>query len=207
MAPSRYTGTMHVTLIRCDRYQHQRWKNGLGWTREIIREPADEERFDWRISLADIDHDCPFSAFPDYRRSLLLLQGSGMVLGFRDGRECLLDQSLARIDFDGSDAPDCRLLAGPTRDFNLMWKPKRVRASLEHHAHGEPLHLSGTPATRWIIHVLNGWTAIGATPDADRALAGDTLALAEASRPSENIALHGAGEILLVRLDMLDPAW
>ena len=50
-------------------YQRQRWKNNLGWTREIAREPAAGDDFDWRLSLADIDQDCGFSRFPGCQRS------------------------------------------------------------------------------------------------------------------------------------------
>jgi environmental stress-induced protein Ves len=56
----------------------QRWKNGAGTTREIAVEPAGAgtDDFDWRLSLAEVDRDAPFSAFPGVDRCIVLLRGS-----------------------------------------------------------------------------------------------------------------------------------
>lgn len=96
----------------------QPWKNGGGVTRELYAWPSGA---DWRlrISLADIERDGPFSAFPGVQRHFAVLSGAGVALRFgntwREQRAG--DPPLA---FDGADAPDCRLLDGATRDLNLM---------------------------------------------------------------------------------------
>ena len=53
------------------------WKNGLGVTTEILIEPSDATigNFDWRLSMARIDADGPFSSFPNIDRLLLVLEG------------------------------------------------------------------------------------------------------------------------------------
>jgi environmental stress-induced protein Ves len=53
-----------ITLIPANEYRRERWKNGLGWTREIAREPADGDAWTWRLSIAEVEKDGPFSAFP-----------------------------------------------------------------------------------------------------------------------------------------------
>lgn len=94
------------------------WKNGGGQTRELLRWP---EAGAWRlrVSLADIDADGPFSAFPGVERWFVVLEGAGVELDFGD-RRIALRAGDAPLRFDGAAAPGCRLLGGPTRDLNLM---------------------------------------------------------------------------------------
>lgn len=105
-------------LILADEIAPQPWRNGGGATRELFAWPA---AADWRLrlSLADIDSDGPFSAFPGIRRHFAVLSGHGVELHFAGERQQLTAQDGA-IEFDGAAAPGCRLLAGPTRDLNLM---------------------------------------------------------------------------------------
>ena len=77
--------TNHRVLSPAD-YRRMPWKNGGGHTTEIAAEPpgAGTASFVWRVSVADIAQDGPFSAFPGIDRTLVLLSGRGMRLG--DGR-------------------------------------------------------------------------------------------------------------------------
>jgi environmental stress-induced protein Ves len=106
----------------------QRWKNGGGLTRELLAWPGPA---DWqlRISVADIEADGPFSAFPGVVRHFAVLEGDGVELRFAD-RACRVEPGDAMLRFDGASAPGCRLLGGPTRDLNVMHRaglPVEVR--------------------------------------------------------------------------------
>lgn len=116
---------MSWQYIQADQVSPQRWRNGGGWTRELLAWPSGT---DWalRISVADIEADGPFSAFPDIDRWFAVLQGEGVRLFDRDWR--LSDGLLA---FDGALAPDCRLLGGMTRDFNLMHRRDQGHMAVE----------------------------------------------------------------------------
>lgn len=105
-------------LIAADAVPPQPWRNGGGLTRELFAWPAGP---DWRLrlSLADISRDGPFSAFPGVQRHFAVIEGGGVALQFADG-ERLLRAGDAPLAFDGALAPGCRLLAGATRDLNLM---------------------------------------------------------------------------------------
>lgn len=94
------------------------WRNGGGRTRELFASPPGA---DWklRISLADIAADGPFSAFPGVQRWFAVLSGAGVELHFAD-RTRRLDRVSPPLAFDGAAAPGCSLVAGPTRDLNLM---------------------------------------------------------------------------------------
>ena len=112
------------------------WKNGGGRTRELLRLPPDAKD-DWalRISLADIDADGPFSPFAGVQRWFAVLEGAGVRLSWHDAEGTprrLVAQTAAAppLRFDGADAPDCRLLDGPTRDLNLMTREGAAAAML-----------------------------------------------------------------------------
>lgn len=97
----------------------QRWKNNGGWTRELLAWP---HAADWilRISVADIEADGPFSAFPGVQRWIGVLEGHGIRL-----YDFELAPGAELFSFDGAMAPDCELVKGPTRDFNVMHRRGR----------------------------------------------------------------------------------
>ncbi len=109
---------LHVVELAC--VAPQSWRNGGGVTRELLAWPAGAGA-DWqlRVSVAEIEQDGPFSPFPGVQRCFAVLEGAGVVLGFPHGDQALTPAS-APLAFDGGEAPGCRLLAGPTRDLNLM---------------------------------------------------------------------------------------
>jgi uncharacterized protein len=95
------------------------WRNGKGVTRELIAWP-DAQTWRLRFSIADIENDGPFSAWPDVVREFCVLDGAGVVLSWADGRKVRLRPGTAPLRFDGGDAPWAQLIEGPTRDLNLM---------------------------------------------------------------------------------------
>lgn len=111
---------MKIHVIELSGVTPQPWRNGGGVTRELLAWPA-ASGADWlvRVSVADIDRDGPFSAFPGVQRCFAVLQGAGVVLDF-SGVEQTLTTVSAPLSFDGAAAPGCRLVNGPTRDLNLM---------------------------------------------------------------------------------------
>ena len=116
-------------------YRRMRWKNGQGWTTEIAAHPAaaglNGEPFDWRVSLAEIETDCEFSAFPGYDRTLLLAEGAGMELSFDRGPPQRIAEKHKPLSFKGEWRTDCRLLDGPVCDLNVMTLRSKLRHRLE----------------------------------------------------------------------------
>ena len=193
--------TPHLEFIPSTQTQRQRWKNGAGWTREIRRHPTEAEAFDWRLSVADIENDGPFSAFPGYRRSLVLLKGHGIRLRFPDGHAHVLEPPHARIDFDGGSALQCQLLDGPTQDFNLMWRPSRVSAQMLQRAVAGSMRLNHPAADHsLIVHLLDGTLSITGTGLTVHAQAQDTIVLHPAHNDTPPIQLEGTAEILLIQI-------
>ncbi|MER6116489.1 HutD family protein [Streptomyces sp. NPDC001743] len=104
------------------------WKNGGGITREIAASPgATTDAFDWRVSLADVAADGPFSLFPGVDRTLTVVEGAGMDL-MVDGEHHIVDEPYWPHDFPGDVETDGRLLAGPVVNLNVMYRRDAVRA-------------------------------------------------------------------------------
>jgi environmental stress-induced protein Ves len=190
-------------LHRSD-YRRMRWKNGSGWTTELARGPSggDGDPFDWRVSVAEIDEDCDFSSFPGVDRTLMLLEGAGMELRFDDGRTELQRERGRVVAFNGESAVRCRLLEGPTRDFNVMTR----RGAFSHRAWLRPIVgpmvLFPEPRVTWLIHVGTGTVQRQHVADAQPASAGDTLWLESSDDPA-HVVISGSGELILVRLEAL----
>lgn len=96
----------------------QPWRNGGGITRELFTWPSTGP-WQLRISVADIESDGPFSAFDGVDRWFAVVQGAGVRLGLTAGPVELHADS-APLPFAGEAAPGCTLIAGTTRDLNLM---------------------------------------------------------------------------------------
>lgn len=109
---------MTWNLIRLSEAPASRWRNGGGVTRELAAGPARAD-WTWRISVADVAADGPFSYFPGVQRWFAVVRGNGVRLAV-DGaaREVVADS--APFEFDGAVNVDSWLLAGPTQDLNLM---------------------------------------------------------------------------------------
>ena len=181
---------MEARLIRGSERPMVAWKNGGGQTQELLCWPpgAGLERFRWRISVAQIERDGPFSIFAGYDRNLVLLDGVGMDLDF-GSRLVRVDDQHRRIDFAGEEQLDCRLLAGPTRDFNLMVARGEAGVRLD------SLRLDGDWAAQagavqlLALYLVNGEAQTSLGP----MVAGDLLL-------GDALSVSGSGEALLLSL-------
>lgn len=139
-----------MITVRADDVVAQPWKNGGGVTRQLLSDGAD---WRWRISLAEINSDGPFSAYPGVERWFAVVDGAGVELTLAGAPTVLRPHDLP-LRFDGALAPSCRLLAGPTRDLNLMLRG--VQGVMQR----------ATPATPW----ADDWTQRGHFDTATRTL-------------------------------------
>ena len=107
--------------MRVQRFGEHRampWANGKGTSYEIASDRDGEDRWSWRVAIAPVVLDGPFSALPGIDRELVVIEGNGMVLEV-DGTsvECLLGQV---VRFSGDEKTFARLIDGPVVDLGLM---------------------------------------------------------------------------------------
>lgn len=204
----------HVQVIPANEYRRERWRNQLGWTREIARgrvapggfQLDDREavgEWDWRLSIAEIEQDAAFSSFPGIDRELVLLSGHGVRLRFVDGEAHELRPPHQRLRFAGERALTGELLDGPTHDFNLMWRRDRIVAELWHRPLVGPMVIFTEPHGLWAVHLLSGRAAFDGAPELPSLAMGDTV-LIRAGDERLRHALHGGGEALMIRLARKD---
>jgi environmental stress-induced protein Ves len=111
---------MTINILRSESYRLQPWKNGKGMTAEIARFPSNTDSdFLWRFSMADIHESGAFSHFPGMTRTLVLLEGSPIVLSHTQSIDVKKLDLLEPYFFDGSwDTSAVVKSAG--KDFNLI---------------------------------------------------------------------------------------
>ena len=193
---------MRIVHLPANEYRRERWRNERGWTREIHRHPEGAADWQWRASIAEIDQDAPFSAFPGCDRELVLLAGEGMRLNFDDGESVTLNPPHERIRFSGERPLAAELVNGPTHDFNLIWRRDRVSAELLHRPLVGSMVFFTDPGTTWALHLLAGQAHFDKDSGLPALWAGDTALLVnEAVR--QRFVLQGGGELLAIKLSRL----
>jgi len=144
------------------------WKNGGGMTREIVCQPPGVglDAFDWRVSIANIASDGPFSVFTGIDRVITLLEGGGVHLRGEDGAiDYRLDTPLQPYAFAGEAHIHARLLEGACEDFNVMTRRATCRSCVIALREATTLH-----APQGLLLTLKGSWDVQAEGDAKQAL-------------------------------------
>lgn len=121
---------MSIELITPAHWQTQRWQNGGGITHQLCRQD-DGQGLLWRLSIAEVASDGPFSRFDNIDRIILLLTGEGFCLHGVGDNPQVLATSLMPFAFAGEAAIHCSLINGAVRDFNLMTRRDTLHAELQ----------------------------------------------------------------------------
>ena len=121
-----------MKILRQADYRTMPWKNGGGETTEIVVSPpaASLDDFDWRISMARVKGDGPFSIFTGIDRTLSILNGQGMNLSI-DGAAHTLTQDSAPLPFPADVPTTATLVDGAITDLNVMSRRGVVRHNVE----------------------------------------------------------------------------
>jgi len=181
-----------VIVLDPSLYRRMAWKNGGGATTEIAIDPPEAKvsggRFNWRISIADVTADGPFSLFPGYERRIMLLQGQGMVLDIEGQKPIELLRPFVPRGFSGDSKVNGKLSAGAVRDFNLITDHQTCRARLV------SLFLDGRHRLKAPDGMLMGYVASGEVSSGGRTVGpGHTIRL-----DAEELDITGEGAVLAV---------
>ena len=105
------------------------WLNGRGESLEIASDRGSDDNWTWRLALAPVMADGPFSKIDGVDRQLVMVEGRGMTLTIdRKVYEC---KPLEIVSFRGEAMTSAQLNRGPIRDINLMTRRGSCGGSLE----------------------------------------------------------------------------
>lgn len=172
-------------------YTRTAWKNGGGST-DVVAVAAGETPA-WRISIASIERDGPFSEFDGYDRTIVSL-AAGVVLTFARGEEHVLGL-FEPYRFAGEERVEARLSGGPASDLNAM----TLREACLHRATAIGFGANGVPVdagdVAGFLYIASGTVEI----DGDLAYVGDTFRLGANERAVAH-AVDGPAMTILVRI-------
>ncbi|WP_321867373.1 HutD/Ves family protein [Paraburkholderia tropica] len=149
----------------------ERWRNGGGVTRTLA---ADGNR--WRISLAEVERNGPYSRFDGISRLSLVLRGNGVTL--RDKHTVVMLKAFEAIEYDGAADWNATLIDGPVTALNVMTSKGRYRVKVR--AIVEPLVVhAGCTAAVIATHGGCAWHDAPAEQNEGRAIDAGSFLLAE----------------------------
>jgi environmental stress-induced protein Ves len=177
------------------------WKNGGGVTREIATggTAAGGTDWGWRISLAEVAKNGPFSIFPETDRVIAVIAGSGMDLLRPDGSRLALELFQPR-HFAGEEPFEGRLRDGPVRDLNMMVRRGRFAAEMEIVSGPCDYDAAGAAGGALVILCLAGGCRAEAHGGAPQDLTAEEALIHEgAGRCTLQVAEGGRAALLQVR--------
>ena len=189
-----------MQIIRAGDCRTMPWKNGGGSTTEIAAGPpgASLDGFDWRISMARVASDGPFSHFAGIDRTLAVVDGGGMELVVDGQAPVVLSRETDPLVFPGDVPVSARLRAGAITDLNVMTRRGRYTHQL--------LRLSSRPVRIGddidilLVLVLHDGADVEAAGTTTRLGPGDALILRAPAAGEIRVASPGAAAGYLVLL-------
>ena len=152
-----------LQLLRAADHVRMPWKNGGGITTEIAAYPAGAmlDNFDWRVSMADVAQDGPFSMFPGVDRTLAVVTGAGLRLVIDGQAPQSVTPGSAPLSFPADVPVQCHLIEGRIVDLNVMSR----RGTWQHRL--DPISVHGAMqlphgAPQWLVVCHRGCANIEA---------------------------------------------
>lgn len=184
------------------------WRNGGGVTAEVAIGPAGAtiEDFDWRVSMAHIEVDGPFSSFPGKDRTLMIVRGDGLRLSIADGVPAELTRDSDPFLFPGDVAARAALLGGAVTDLNVMTNRARYRHWARRVPVDRVIELRAEAALTLLVCAdAEPWIGvqIGENPQSVQLTALDALLLED--EPAK-LLVHGDGLALVYLIEIRERA-
>lgn len=187
-----------MLVLRQAKYRRMPWKNGGGETVEVLVHPdrAVLSDFDWRISIASVAIDGPFSLFPGIDRTLSVLHGEGFTLDIRRKGTYLMTSGSDPLTVPADISAAAKLIDGPTTDLNVMSRRGVYEHVVESSAcNGSTSIVTSDAETTVLLCVEGGLRARGHNQDC-------VLCVLDALRVDRaaSIQVEGQGKLFVIRL-------
>ncbi len=179
-----------MKILRSADHKRMPWKNGGGETVEIAISPqgAGLADFDWRISMATVASDGPFSIFPGIDRTLSILEGNGMRLLIEGRDPVVLTRESDPLAFAADIAVSATLPDGAITDLNVMTRRSTLRhavARIEIDGEKREEFTRGS----FMLFCVSGTVTVDAGPERIELGAGDALLFEDGG--SDGLSLDG----------------
>jgi environmental stress-induced protein Ves len=148
-----------LRILRNTDYPSRPWKNGGGTTRDILVSPtgASLDDFDWRLSLAQVDRDGPFSRFDRVDRTLVLLSGA---MTLHEPERSLVLVRDEPVEFPGERTIEATLNCGSTLDFNVMTRRGRATHTVRREVFSSRTDIASTLGSTIILFALESGLSV-----------------------------------------------
>jgi len=153
-----------MKIIQAKNYRRIPWNNGAGITYDIALSAPDEPF--WRLSLAEMPTDAPFSLFPNLSRILTVVQGVGLKLLSNETTYAAPFET--PVAFSGDVSLVGQLKDGPVQNYNLVFDETQFQATV---IVGDASTISLENAYITAVYLLAGHAKL----NRETANAGDTL--------------------------------
>ena len=186
-----------MKLLSAATHKRMPWKNGAGETVEIAVFPASAGLgdFDWRVSMATVAADGPFSIFEGIDRTLTILSGAGMALCIDRKPAVHITSSSTPLAFAADVPVEATLTDGPITDLNVMTRRGRYAHRVERLAIEGNDTFSSVGENRILLVCDDGLGTVWKGQSADLAPQ-DAILLEDKAV----CALHGHGRVIAISL-------
>jgi len=113
------------------------WPNGRGTSYEIACDTPGRAGWTWRVAIAPVPEEGPFSHFEGIHRRMIVFEGGTMVLDV--GGETLRCPPGVVVEFPGDVPTTATLPDGPIVDLNLMTRRGVADGTMRHATAPGPL--------------------------------------------------------------------
>ncbi|OLP61657.1 hypothetical protein BJF93_08625 [Xaviernesmea oryzae] len=185
-----------MRLLPARHHRRMPWKNGGGETREIAISPGATTLvdFDWRLSMAHVASDGPFSLFPGIERTLCILNGAGIRLTPSGEETRLVTLTSPPFTFSAEIPVAAELVDGPILDLNVMTRLSAWRHEVTPIQAGEDISLQPCDAAFLVCRA--GALTARAGGETVEIVSEDAVDLTSTA----DLRLDGSGDGFLVRL-------
>ncbi|MEM5461730.1 HutD family protein [Paraburkholderia phytofirmans] len=162
------------------------WRNGGGITRQLAARDGN-----WRVSLAHIEQDGPYSRFEGMLRTSIVVCGEGVTLRYQDTTVEL--SPFLPASYDGDQEWIARLHKGAVKALNVMVRKSKYQATI----HPVPEHVVVPPGSTAVVVALERAASYAIDGTAVRGVVrpGFWITLSDFSRPLQIAPVITEGEV------------